>query len=105
MRVRNGKSEREQARQRSMPSTAASAPMMPGYAGVLAADTTSTTAALWFTLAGALGGVLFTGAFALLNSILGNRWQEKSAQLKAIEERTRLLRQERREAYAAYWAA
>jgi hypothetical protein len=72
---------------------------------LLAADTTSSSTALWFTLAGALGGVLFTGAFAIVNSILNNRWQERNAKLKGIEEREKQIRQDRREAYASFWSA
>jgi hypothetical protein len=39
----------------------------------LAADQGTTTA--WFTLAGALGGVIFTGIIALANAVLTHRWQ------------------------------
>ncbi|WP_420077026.1 hypothetical protein ACOAKG_29255 [Streptomyces sp. JL3001] len=64
-----------------------------------AADTT----AAWFTLAGALGGVLVTSAVALTTAVLNHRWQAQTTQRQIQHERDKQLRQERRETYAKYW--
>ncbi len=67
------------------------------------ADSASTAA--WFTLAGALGGVLLTSAVALATAILNHRWQAQSAQQQLRQEHVQQLRQERRETYARYGSA
>jgi hypothetical protein len=67
------------------------------------ADAASTTA--WFTLAGALGGVLLTSAVALTTAVLNHRWQTQSYQRQLLQEHFERLRQERRETYARYWSA
>jgi hypothetical protein len=66
------------------------------------ADTGSTAA--WFTLAGALGGVLVTSAVALTTAVLNHRWQTHSVQQQLLQEHLERLRQERRETYARYWS-
>jgi hypothetical protein len=68
------------------------------------ADSASSTAA-WFTLAGALGGVLLTSVVALATAILNHRWQTRSGEQQLLQEHVRQLRQERREVYAHYWSA
>jgi hypothetical protein len=50
-----------------------------------------------------LGGVLVTTAAALTTAVLNHRWQREGVQQERINERTRELRQERREAYSRYW--
>jgi hypothetical protein len=69
----------------------------------IAADSAATAA--WFTLAGALGGVLLTSAVALTTAILNHRWQTQSAERQLLQEHVAQLRQERREAYIQYWSA
>jgi hypothetical protein len=69
---------------------------------IVAQSTTNSSTALWFTLVGALGGVLLTGLFALATAIVNHRWQEETVRRQANEERHRQYRQERKEAYAEY---
>jgi hypothetical protein len=71
---------------------------------IAAAEAADTTAA-WFTLAGALGGVLLTSAVALTTAVLNHRWQAQAADDQGRKERDRQLRQDRRETYARYWSA
>jgi hypothetical protein len=61
--------------------------------------------AAWFTLVGALGGVLLTSAVALATAVLNHRWQAQRAERELREEHVRQLRQERRETYLRYWSA
>jgi hypothetical protein len=68
---------------------------------VIAAGTSTATA--WFTLAGALGGVLLTSAVALTTAILNHRWQMESKTLEKREERAKRRREDQREVYARYW--
>jgi hypothetical protein len=68
------------------------------------AQSASNTAA-WYTLLGALGGVLLTSAFSLTTAILNQRWQTMGAEHEALEKHVKELRRERRETYAAYWLA
>jgi hypothetical protein len=70
---------------------------------IVAASAVSTTA--WFTLVGALGGVLLTSAVALTTAVLNHRWQTQAAERQLLQEHGRQLRQERRETYARYWSA
>ncbi|MFF3459616.1 hypothetical protein ACFYXH_36025 [Streptomyces sp. NPDC002730] len=56
----------------------------------------------WFTLAGALGGVLLTSAVALTTAVLNHRWQTQTADNQGRKERDQQLRQDRRETYARY---
>jgi hypothetical protein len=67
-----------------------------------AQTTTNSTTALWFTLLGALGGVLLTGTFALTTAILNHRWQERAARDQAQLERSKKYREERQAAYAEF---
>ncbi|MFI0445366.1 hypothetical protein [Actinomadura sp. 6N118] len=69
-----------------------------------AAESASTTTA-WFTLAGALGGVLITGCIALASAVLSHRWQVTNSRQQLLQEHHQQLRQERREAFVHYWAA
>jgi hypothetical protein len=59
----------------------------------------------WFTLAGALGGVLITSAVGLTSVILNQRWQAANTGQQFLHEHNRQLRQERRETFAHYWSA
>lgn len=68
------------------------------------ADSAGSTTA-WFTLAGALGGVLLTSAVALTTAVLNHRWQTQAAERQLLQEHGSQLRQERRETYARYWSA
>jgi hypothetical protein len=72
---------------------------------LVTAQATNTTTALWFTLIGALGGVLLTGTFALSTAILNHRWQQMSTQQQVTHQQMEQLRQDRLEAYVAYWSA
>jgi hypothetical protein len=54
------------------------------------ADTATTTA--WFTLAGALGGVLLTSAVALTTAVLNHRWQTRNTERQLLQEHLRQLR-------------
>ena len=67
------------------------------------AATPNNSATAWFTLAGALGGVLLTSAVALITAILNHRWQMESKTVERGEDRVRQRRQDRREVYARYW--
>lgn len=84
--------------------------------GMILAQTQESTSAAWFTLAGALGGVFLTSVVAIITAILNHRWQKDNVVLthrfeaedsdaQLAEERRKALRQERREAYAHYWAS
>ncbi|WP_144070104.1 hypothetical protein [Nonomuraea indica] len=66
---------------------------------------TMATASAWFALGGALGGVLISGAIALITAVLNHRWQSEAAQRNFDWEHSRQIRQERRETYAQYWTA
>ena len=69
------------------------------------AQTTNSTTAAWFTLAGALGGVALTSAVALTTAVLNHRWQKSSSNEQLLREKANQLRQERRDAYSNYWLA
>jgi hypothetical protein len=73
-------------------------------AGELAADVSASTTA-WFTLGGALGGVLITSVVGLATAMLNQRWQRRHARQDAEQKHHAQLRQERRECYVDYWAA
>jgi len=68
------------------------------------ADAASSTVA-WFTLAGALGGVLIAGVIGLATAILNHRWQARGNEQQRLLQHGAQVRQERRETYAAYWLA
>jgi hypothetical protein len=68
------------------------------------ADAAGSTIA-WFTLAGALGGVLITGVIALATAMLNHRWQARGDEQRRLLQHGAQVRQERRETYAAYWLA
>lgn len=72
--------------------------------GVAAGDVAGTTVA-WFTLAGALGGVLVTGVIGLTNAILNHRWQSQGTERQRLQDHNTQVRQERRESYVGYWQA
>lgn len=59
----------------------------------------------WFALGGALAGVFITGTIALATAILNHRWQTDAAREQLRDQRSGLLRQERRETYRLYWSA
>jgi hypothetical protein len=67
------------------------------------AESTGATTA-WFTLAGALGGVLLTSLVGLAGAILNRRWQTQNAGQQLLQEHHKQLRQERRETFVRYWA-
>jgi hypothetical protein len=67
-------------------------------------QTTSSTTALWFTLSAALGGVLLAGLFSLFTAVFNHRWKRQETTQEAETKRIEQLRQERLEAYSAYWA-
>lgn len=58
-----------------------------------------------FTLAGVLGGVVVTGLITLWTAALNHRWQSQDTERRRLETHNTLVRQERRESYAAYWLA
>jgi len=77
-----------------------------------AAGPAGTTVA-WFTLAGALGGVLVTSIVGLSTAMLNHRWQGQQAQVsrrwqfedahrQLQQEHARRHREQRRETYTAY---
>lgn len=68
------------------------------------ADAADSTIA-WFTLAGALGGVLIAGVIGLATAILNHRWQARGDEQQRLVQHGAQVRQERRETYAAYWLA
>ena len=68
------------------------------------ADPASSTIA-WFTLAGALGGVLITGGVGLVTAMLNHRWQARGAEQQRLLQHGAQVRQDRREAYVSYWLA
>jgi len=70
----------------------------------LTSGVASTTVA-WFTLAGAIGGVLVTGLVSLTTAMLNHRWQSEGTQRQLLQDHNTLVRQERQESYAAYWLA
>jgi hypothetical protein len=65
----------------------------------------SSTTAAWFTLAGALGGVLLTGSITLITAILNHRWQMQGAEQRRLLDHGALVWHERSESYVAYWRA
>jgi hypothetical protein len=71
----------------------------------IAADGASSTTVALFTLAGVLGGVLVTGLITLVTAALNHRWQSQDTERRRLETHNTLVRQERRESYAAYWLA
>jgi hypothetical protein len=71
----------------------------------VAAGGASATTVAWFTLAGALGGVLITGVVSLATLTLNHRWQARGADRQRLQDHNTLVRQERRDSYAAYWLA
>jgi hypothetical protein len=75
------------------------------YLNVTAADGASSTTVALFTLAGVLGGVLVTGLITLVTAALNHRWQSQDTERRRLETHNTLVRQERRESYAAYWLA
>jgi len=66
---------------------------------------TSSNSAAWFTLAGALGGVIVAGLITLITAILTHRWQAKSREQEFSMQRFNELRNERRQIYVSYFAA
>ena len=75
------------------------------YVNAVAAGDVSATTVAWFTLAGALGGVLITGVVSLATLSLNHRWQAQGAERRRLQDHNTLVRQERRDSYAAYWLA
>jgi hypothetical protein len=75
------------------------------HTNVVAADGSSSTTVALFTLAGVLGGVLVTGLITLVTAALNHRWQSQDTERRRLETHNTLVRQERRESYAAYWLA
>ena len=73
-------------------------------AGLASAAAAGTTVA-WFTLAGALGGVLVTSVVGLTTAALNHRWQARDAENARLLQHGAQVRAERRESYAAYWLA
>jgi len=71
----------------------------------LAAEATNSSVTAWFTLAGALGGVLLTSIVALTTAILNHRWQRQNTENLAHEQRATALRQDRRDVYVRYLTA
>jgi hypothetical protein len=71
----------------------------------LAAAATNNTSAAWFTLAGALGGILLTGALALITAVLNHRWKEEEEHETFARELTKDLREKRQSTYQEYWAS
>jgi len=75
------------------------------HMNMLLADGVSSTTVAWFTLAGALGGVLVTGLVSLVTVTLNHRWQSQGTEQQRLQDHNTLVRHERRESYAAYWLA
>jgi hypothetical protein len=75
------------------------------HMNVIAADGASSTPVALVTLAAALGGVLLTGLISLATLMLNHRWQSRSTDRRRLQDHNTLVRQERRESYAAYWLA
>jgi hypothetical protein len=61
------------------------------------------TTAAWFTLAGALGGVLLTSIVGVVTVLLNHRWQARGAENQRLLQHGMQVRLERRESYVAYW--
>lgn len=79
--------------------------MIVAHVNAVAAGGASATTVAWFTLAGALGGVLITGVISLATFTLNHRWQAQGAERQRLQDHNTLVRQERRDSYAAYWLA
>lgn len=75
------------------------------HVNAVAAGGASATTVAWFTLAGALGGVLITGMISLATFTLNHRWQAQGAERQRLQDHNTLVRRERRDSYAAYWLA
>jgi hypothetical protein len=75
------------------------------HVNAVAAGGAAATTVAWFTLAGALGGVLITGIISLGTLTLNHRWQAQGAERQRLQDHNTLVRQERRDSYAAYWLA
>ncbi len=75
------------------------------HINVAVANGVASTTVAWFTLAGAIGGVLVTGLVSLTTAMLNHRWQSESTERQLLQDHNTLVRQERQESYAAYWLA
>jgi hypothetical protein len=79
--------------------------MVLAHVGAAATGGASGTTVAWFTLAGALGGVLLTGLISLVSATLNHRWQAQGSERQRLQDHNTLIRQERRQSYVAYWLA
>ncbi len=48
-----------------------------------------TDTSAWFALAGALGGIVLTGGFTLINAIVNHRWSERASERSNREQEAR----------------
>jgi hypothetical protein len=64
-----------------------------------------TNASAWFALAGALGGVVLTGAIGLVTAGLNHKWGEQARIETDREQQIRTIRDQRREACHKYLVA
>ena len=71
--------------------------------GLAASTDAASSTVAWFTLAGAIGGVLITSIIGLTTAMLNHRWQARGAEQQRLLQHGAQVRQERRESYAAYW--
>ena len=79
--------------------------MTLAHINVAVAGGASSTTVAWFTLAGALVGVLVTGLISLITATLNHRWQSQSTEQQRLQDHNTQVRQERRESYVGYWLA
>ena len=75
------------------------------HINVAVAGGASSTTVAWFTLAGALVGVLVTGLISLITATLNHRWQSESTERQRLQDHNTQVRKERQESYVAYWLA
>jgi hypothetical protein len=79
--------------------------MTLAHINVAVAGGASSTTVAWFTLAGALVGVLVTGLISLATVTLNHRWQSQSTERQRLQDHNTQVRKERQETYTAYWRA
>jgi hypothetical protein len=75
------------------------------YVKLASTGNVSGTTTAWFTLAGALGGVLVTGFTTLTITLLNHRWRLSEAEEQRLLNHGALVRHERSDSYVAYWRA
>jgi hypothetical protein len=64
-----------------------------------------TNTSAWFALAGALGGIVLTGGFTLVNAILNHRWSERAGERSNRDQEAREAAARLRDVFHDYLVA